>query len=151
MSIIRAIQAELVNDSGVQSAVGQHTDGHYRVYRGRADQGDDTYINIWAIGSPDTHYPLDGSDTLRQMTVQIDAVGPTGKKTDEIRDAVRNALNQYKGTMGTGSDTADVRGCTLQNDPEEWVEPEQAGQEAPVKRAMDWMITYEDTAVSHLE
>lgn len=71
-----------------------------RIYWGDIPQGAaDPCVNMYVIdGVPGTH--MQGSDNLTPYTVQINVRALTVTSCWEVRDAIRDRLNHYKGIVG---------------------------------------------------
>lgn len=96
-----------------------------RVYNIRIPQGATLpCITITRISTPRLHtHDSSGSAGTAYPRIQIDAWGTTHSNVKAIANAIRAALNGYKGTITSGADTVVVQGAltddeTIEFDPE---------------------------------
>lgn len=145
MSLQAAIWAELSDAAAVTALVGSD------IYAGRVPtSAGDTYISYTKISNVHVRH-VDGGSGLATARVQVDCVAPKPDSAYNVYDAVRRTLDNFRGTLGTGSNTLTVRSCVLDNDREVWAQPVAARQEGPCREAMDFLITYVETAVDNIE
>jgi len=145
MSLQQAIYSELSNTTAVTDEVGSD------IYRGRAPtSAGDKYVVIHKISNDHIRH-LDGGSGLSTARVQIDCTGSDGAECDATYDAVREALDNFRGTLGSaGAHQAEVRGTQLENDQEDWLEPTEASQQGPCQLSMDFLITYEESTIDNI-
>lgn len=98
--MIQGVISILINNAGVQAAVGQNklTD-KYKVYPVACPQPeDDPYIVLTITGAD----PTQGKNcdaNLDYVRVDVYCYGKKYKTSDDIHNAVRDALNFYSGTV----------------------------------------------------
>lgn len=107
MSIMSAIIDELENDAGVAAIVSD------RISANQANQGAALpYIVVDRIGNDHFHNATSASG-MASPTFQVTCWETEQGKNETLATAVREALDGFKGTMGSGGDTANVRTCWL--------------------------------------
>lgn len=107
MSILTAIIAELAGDAGVSAIVGA------RIIANQANQDEALpHIVINRIGGEQFQNATAASG-LAAPTFQITCWETEPGKNETLATAVREALDGFKGTMGSGGNTANVRTCWL--------------------------------------
>ncbi len=110
MSIAAALSSFLKNNTDVSLKVGN------RVFRGVAPQSAvQPYLVIQQIGGNHVRH-MTAASGLASPTFQISCVSDDPVTTDELFDAVREALDHFIGTMGTPPNTAVVQAVFLQGE-----------------------------------
>ncbi len=141
----QSIIQQLLDTSTVTSLVG--TEGVY--YGGRVDSAaSEPWIAIWRITSTHERHQTGGSGEGRAR-VQIDCLGSTPKQAHNVYDAVREALDNFSGTMGSGSYTTRVDTCALLDDGQEWETPTEGSETGLCRRTMDFDVWYGESVVSN--
>jgi len=111
MSIDAALRTELKDDATIAGLVST------RIRLSRADQRDTIpYITINRLSGSRFHNATAASG-MAIPTFQIDCWGATPILAIAVADAVREAIDGFKGTMGSGGNTANVRTCWLEGEP----------------------------------
>ena len=107
MSIGSALRTELNDDAGITAIVGT------QVTLGQADQRWSLpYVLIHRIGNEHAHH-MGGGGGLAEPTFQITCWESTPFLAEALATAVRGAIDAFRGTMGSGGNTAAVRMCHL--------------------------------------
>lgn len=109
MSIGTALRTEIVEDSAVTAIVGT------QVTVGMAAQKWSlpyVTIQLLPVGEAHTHH-MGGGGGLAQPSYQITCWESTRVLAETLATAVREAIDAFRGTMGSGGNTANVRGCFL--------------------------------------
>lgn len=139
MSIKAALASHLKNSVAVSAHSGDD------VYRGVASRkADGKYIVFHQIsGVPARH--LTAVSGLKQTMFQIDCWGETEEDADDLADAVRDALDQYQGTLGHGANTA-TRATVFIDGPRDDFSPPKTGERVKQFRALlEATIWYDET------
>ncbi len=105
MSVTKALASHLLHSVGVSARTEERV--YNRIARGDAGMPRIVYTQI--SGNPTRH--LRAPSGLKQAAFQIDCWGSTPDEADEVAEAVRDALDQYQGTLGHGMNT--VLGATV--------------------------------------
>lgn len=128
------------DDAGVIAAVGTDDNSVAKVYEDQAPQGvDRDYIVIRRISRPG-HANFASADAISNPVFQVSVVASTAARRNTISEAVRDALDGFRGTMGS----TNVRGVHLVNEADEAIGPGDATQ------SPDW-LTDMDFEVWHVE
>lgn len=107
LAIEEGLVYKLANTAGITALVST------RVYNLRIPQGATLpCITITRISTPRLHtHDTSGSAGTAYPRIQIDAWGVTHSSVKAITNAVRAALEGYKGTITSGADTVTVQGA----------------------------------------
>jgi len=145
MSIEQAIYQEMADDNTVSDLVST------RIYRQGRTPTSATLprITYGKVDNVHVRHQTAGSG-LATSRFQVDCWADTPAEASTLYDAVRKALDNFRGTMGSGSYTATVKSSVLDNDSDGWVEPIEAGQEGPCRVTMDFIVTYTETVVDNI-
>lgn len=128
MSILGAMAAQLKDTAAVSAIVGTRV--------GKRLAGSTwplPYIILHQIGGNHVRHMTGGSG-LAWARVQMNCydVGPT--KAETLGNETRLALDNFRGTMGTGGDTREVRSCSLGEEEDDL----EVGRPGESKRAYAW-------------
>lgn len=98
-----------------------------------------TYPHItFKVNSDAPEHHMAGAAGLTRVLLQVDAWAYVVSERQAISEALRNALDGFKGLMGT--EQLDVRSCFLENR-NTFEEPDPQGRNLPVHRtSMDFSI-----------
>lgn len=105
VSMLTALVAELTADSGVSTLVGT------RIRPGSAAQSDTLPVVIIDLLGDAPEHHMEGVLGLTFKTFQITSLDEDRIDADALDEAVRQALDGFRGTMGSGDNTAAVRMC----------------------------------------
>lgn len=147
MSLQTAIYSELSNASAITDLVGSDN-----IYAGRVpESAGKKYISYRKISNTHTGHLVGGSG-LAQARVQVDCVAQKPNEADDIYDEVRKVMNNFQGTLGVDGSGNEIQvdSCRIENDQEDWTEPQDGSQGAPCTVAMDVMITYSESVVDNI-
>ena len=105
-----AIVNALENDSAVAAIVGD------RINANQANQGAAfPYIVVDLISNEHAHHATAAAG-VAHPTFQITCWETEPGKNETLATAVREALDGFTGTLGSGGDTAEVKSCILVNE-----------------------------------
>lgn len=140
MSLGAAVYYQLVNTAGVTAIAGT------RVFPFVARQASSLPYIVYYI-STDTHeHELSGRAaglTVADVTIECFASGVTGYATARsLRAAVRNAMDGFRGTMGTSPNTVSVRTCILVTEADSYSDPVDGGEKGTHVCVLDFSIGY---------
>ena len=126
MSIATAMFSHLSSQAGITALVGT------RVYA-TVPPSDPTYPFItFQVFSDAPEHHMGGAVGLTIVKMQIDAWAFLVQEQQDISEAIRNALDGFRGLMGT--ELLDVRHCFLESR-NTFQEPDKQGKNLPVHRA----------------
>ena len=92
----------------------------------------------YTVLSEDTEHDMGGAVGLTNVLLQIDAWAYIVSERQAISEALRNALDGYKGQMG--AELLDIRNCFM-TDRNTFEEPDKQGKNLPVHRSsLDFSI-----------
>lgn len=95
------------------------------------------YITFQVISNNPEHY-MQGASGITSVQLQVDAWAFLVSEQQAISEVLRNALDGFKGLMGT--ELLDIRKCFLENR-NTFEEPDKQGKNLPVHRAsLDFTI-----------
>lgn len=141
----RSVIQQLLDTPAVTSLVG--TDGIH--FTGRVPQSEDSkYITVHRISTTHQRHQSGGSGECHSR-IQIDCVAEGRVDAHDIYDAVRRTLDNFDGTMGSGSYTTEVDTCALIDDSHETQPPTEGSQTGPVVHRMDFDIWHAESAVTN--
>lgn len=107
MSIMSALIDELANDAAVSAIVGD------RIIANQANQEEALpHIVINLISNLHTHHATAAAG-VAHPSFQITCWETEPGKNETLASAVREALDGFRGTMGSGGNTATVKVCIL--------------------------------------
>lgn len=139
MSIKVALRQYLLTQVNVISLVGDRVHHNYRPQRGELPA-------VSFFGVSRTHrYNLEGTgrDNVPVDRIQIDCYARSADQAEEVADAVRAALDGFRGHM---SDVF-VQACLLEEAGRDDYYPDQAGSDRGIHAvSLDAVISYESTA-----
>ena len=139
MSIQQALKSHLVHSV----AVSAHAED--RVYNSlaRSKAGMPRIVFTQISGVPARH--LLAVSGLKQTMFQIDCWGSTPDEADELADAVRDALDQYQGTLGHGMYTASTVTVFIDGPRNEFRPPTDGGRVTKFRALLEATIWYRET------
>lgn len=112
LTIEEGLIYKLLNTAGVSSLVGTRVYG--RVLPQSASL---PCITITRISTPRLHsHDTSGSAGTANPRIQIDAHATTYKAAKQITDAVRAAMNGFRGTITNGADSVVVQAALVDNE-----------------------------------
>jgi hypothetical protein len=94
-------------------------------------------------GIPARH--LSAVSGLKQTMFQIDCWGSTVEEADDLADAVRDALDQYQGTLGHGKHTATGVTVFIDGPRDDFSPPSDGGRVAKFRALLEATIWYRET------
>jgi hypothetical protein len=138
-----SLKAALASHLKHSVTVSEHSDD--RVYRGVARRDAPMpYIVFHQIsGVPARH--LTAVSGLKQTLFQIDCWGTTEEEADDLANAVRNALDQYQGTLGHGKHTATDATVFIAGPRDDNVPPTHGGRVDKYRALLEATIWYRET------
>jgi hypothetical protein len=127
-----AFRALLLAESTLTAAVSS------RVYQGTAPRSarkklhtrKEAYITFHQIDNTGEHHQ-GGASGLTAPTFQVDVWAPTTTVRTTLKEAIRNAVDGYNGTISG----IDVRGCFLEEKGRDSIELPESAQEKPIFRS----------------
>jgi len=139
MSVLTALRAHLINNADIMALTGD------RVYAGMAATAATLpYIAIHEISRTHERH-VRAACGMARSRYQLDCWAATAAAADTIREHIRDALDHYVGTLGSGSETVTARGVFLENDFLGFDWPTDAS-ETPTRRAvLEFQIVHNET------
>jgi hypothetical protein len=139
-----SIKAALASHLKHSVAVSAHSEE--RVYRGIARRGAETPLVVFhqLAGVPARH--LTAVSGVKRAFFQIDCWGSTEEEADDLADAVRDALDQYQGTLGHGKYTATRATVFIDGPRDDFVPPADGGRVDKFRALLEATIWYDETA-----
>jgi diaminopimelate decarboxylase len=140
MSIKAALVSHLKHSVGVSAHSGD------QVYRGLAARtATGKYIVFRQLsGIPARH--LSAVSGVKQTLFQIDCWADTEEDADDLADAVRDALDQYQGTLGHGANTASRVTVFIDGPRDDFAPPDDGGRVKRFRALLEAAIWYDETA-----
>lgn len=139
VSAHEAIYAKLSGDSAVRALVGD------RIYPARTPQ-DTTLPKIVFTTITEGRAPtMAGSSGAVNPRIQIDCWADSNAGADALADAVRLALDGYRGTVAS----VQIRSCFLDSKRDAIVEPRDGTEQRIFGRSMDFSIWHFETVPTH--
>lgn len=86
------------------------TGGISRIYPIRLPQGEKLASLVYTRISGQGDYTMQGASGYTRPRYQIDAWAPSAGAANALASAVKDALDGFKGAMGTGANAIDVQG-----------------------------------------
>lgn len=135
MSIQGALYTYLVNNTAVSALVSS------RVYPAGnvPTSASMPYITYQRIDNVHERH-MEGSAGLAHPRYQLNIVADTELEAHGVVEAVRGALDSFRGELGEGSNMATVRGAFLEDDRDLPQTPTDATEAGPHGVAMDFII-----------
>ena len=135
MSLEAALYAELAADSGVAAIVG------VKIYpAGSVPMSADLpYVTYQKVSNEHVNHQ-GGSSSMARPRMQIDCWAASGKAAVELYEAVRAALDNFSGTMGSGSNTATVKISVLETDSSDFERPGDKGEGSAFRQILEFLI-----------
>lgn len=135
MSMRTALHAELADDTTIAGLVG------IRIRPGVAGKADALpYIVYNKITDVPAHH-MTAAAGLTTTHWQIDCYAGSASAADTLAEAVRDALDGFPaGTMGSGDNTANVRGCRLHGTTDDYIPPAEGQEYGVYRRIMEFEI-----------
>ncbi len=139
----QAIMTRLVADTGVSAIVGQ------KIYPHSAPQSVDMpYIVYQRIDATHEHNMLGGSG-LYTARIQIDMYALSYSAVLALAQAVRTALQGYRGYVTVGTDTVKIGMCHLAGDQEFYIDPQDSSQKGIYRLMHDYMVSADESQPAH--
>jgi hypothetical protein len=138
-----SIKAALASHLKHSVAVSAHSEE--QVYRGVASRkASGKYIVFTQIsGVPARH--LSAVSGLKQTMFQIDCWGSTEEEADDLADAVRDALDQYQGTLGHGKSAETGVTVFIGGPRDDFSPPSDGGRVEKFRALLEATIWYRET------
>jgi hypothetical protein len=126
MTLLEAIHVHLSSSASLTALVGS------RIYRGKCPQTTATYpaITYRKVSGRDEFYQ-EGVVDLAETRIEVECWGDTPASSEAVRDKIRDACQQYAGTITSGEESVVIVLMTLETDEEFYAEP-QDGSDAGV-------------------
>lgn len=139
MSVSAALASHLTHSVAVEA----QTAG--RVYRGvaRPKAKMPRIVFTQISGVPARH--LSAVSGLKQTLFQIECWGSTADEADELADAVRDALDQYQGTLGNGKNTVSGATVFISGPRDDFSPPTDGGRVTKFRALLEATIWYSET------
>lgn len=139
MSLRNAIKEELAADGGVSAIVAD------RIYElTAAADATEPYLII-EITDEEGQPHLRGGSGLVDATVGIECVATTATGMDALADAVREALDTKRDTLGTGADATVVRNIALTARGDTVIEPRDGSRGYKRVRRLVFTVWYRES------
>ena len=136
MSIKPGIYAYLKTVTDVTDIVG--TGNSARIYEHHApNKATHPHLVYQRISGGHEHHLTAGAGVARDV-FQLTAVDNDGVNAEALRDAVREGMDGYRGSMGS----ANVRRCHLRNETERFVQPTDSSEVGRFLIHMDFEIDW---------
>ncbi|MCP5017108.1 MAG: DUF3168 domain-containing protein [Ketobacter sp.] len=137
MTIESAIYSHLSTKSSITALVSD------RIYPQIAPNSAEYPFITYNIVTEDHDHSMGGATGLANLILQLDVWASTVPTQVSLSEALRNALDGFKGLMG--SEDLDIRNCFLQNRAS-FFEPRTEGKEIPDYRTtLDFSIWHVET------
>lgn len=103
------------------------------------------YIVLNLISSNHYHH-MDSASGLAQERIQVDCYDDNPTDVIALKDAVREALDGYRGTVTTdGSNTVVIRRLHLENDNDFFLPPQDSSDLGTFRGSMDFWVGHTET------
>lgn len=102
------------------------------------------HITFQLISGTHEHH-MTAAAGLTRKRVQVDVWATNSVSRDGISEAVREALDGYRGDMGATGSTVDVRMCHLVNETDGYESPVMGTEFGLFRRTMDWEIWHSES------
>lgn len=143
MSIQAALYAELTGDTDIATSVST------RIYPLIAPpEATLPFIVYQRIGA-DHQRHTEAAAGLVSTMVQITCVATSAKAAHDLAELVREAMDHFRGTLGSGGNTATVRLATLDNEIENFDPPAHAEEDGTYSVITEWTIWHTETVPTH--
>lgn len=135
MSLEAALYAELTGNAGVAAIVGT------KIYPAGSVPSSASlpYLSYQKISNEHVNYQ-GGSASLGRPRMQIDCWAASGKAAVELYEAVKSALDNFSGTMGSGANTATVKVSILETDSSDFERPGDKSEESAFRQILEFLI-----------
>lgn len=142
MSIESALRAHLIANAGVTAIVGS------RVYMKRApNSATYPYIVMNKISKRPSRHST-AACGLCDHSFQLDCWGETDKATKDLADEIRDGLDHYRGTLGSGSETIYAHVVRYINDYDDFDEPSDGSEVGEYRTIVELRIWHLETVPS---
>ena len=132
MTIESALYSHLSNKASITALVST------RIYPQVAPDTASYPFIVYSVISEGHEHSMSGASGLASVTMQIDAWASTVASRVALSEAIRNALDGFRGDMGT--ENLSIRSCFLESR-SNFFEPKTDGKETPDHRAsLDFLI-----------
>lgn len=118
-----------------------------RIYPGQAPQNATLPYVVFNRISAERFPHLGGPSGLVRSRVQFDIYGSSQLESENVRDALRLWLDGYDKAMGASN--LDVRNVTLENEVDDWLNPDDSSDTGNFNISMDFFFTFAESIPSH--
>lgn len=142
MTLKTALFDYLSNDAGVVAIVGDQVDGVPGIYpmTAPASAGDPPWVTYQELSRISWNHMLAISGLVRSR-LEVDAWATTPLVADALAEAVRLAMDGFRGLMG--DEELDVRSCFLEDAQDDYEPPQAAeGRVGLYRVRQDYFIAY---------
>lgn len=94
---------------------------------------------VYHVSSYDPIYPTTG-DEFTQVLVEVECVGNTSTQAEAVRNAVRDSLNNFRGTSAGEF----ITGCTVEGKNDYYIPPILAEQVGWHIHSIDFLVSYNE-------
>lgn len=142
MSIESALRAHLIANAGVTAIVGS------RVYMKHAPTtATYPYIVMHKIGKRPSRHSL-AACGLCDHSFQLDCWAQTDKAAKDLADEIRDGLDHYQGTLGSGGETIYAHVVRYINDYDDFDNPSDASEQGEYRTIVELRIWHAETVPS---
>lgn len=135
-AIERALTYHLESDPGIAAIVGN------RVFPKAGSQGADLPLLTYErVGGTHVHH-LRGGSGLANATFQLNCVGVRYSDTVALREAIRNALDTYLGSMGPEGEQVEVKSCLQIGSRDDYTSASDGGAVGVFEQQVDYQIWF---------
>lgn len=140
-----SIIQQLIDTSGVTDLVG--SEGVYLA--GEVPQSAEMpYVVVHRVFNEPWRHQTGGCGKAN-VRLQVDCVATDKAQSHDVYEQVRQAIDNFSGTMGSGDYTTQVDSCVTIDDGDEEIEPTEGSQTGHATRRMDFAVWYYRTAVTN--
>ncbi len=143
MSVEAALYAELTGNAGVAALVAD------RVYPDVAPSSADLPRLTYQRISTGRHPHLAGASGLVSPRFQVICWASSRASAGVVADAVREALDGFSGTLGSGGNTVNARGVFLDGQGADYAPPTEGGEIGVYSERLEFIIWHRETVPAH--
>ncbi len=93
------------------------------------------FVTVTRVSSNHYHHTTDATGLVRDR-IQLNAFASTAISLNNVCEALRNAMDTYRGTMGTST----VRNCTLEDESDDSTPPTDGSDELVYSTRQDYFL-----------
>ena len=102
------------------------------------------HVTYQVVSAGHEHH-LTAAAGMVQKRVQVDVWATTSITRDSISEAIREALDGYRGDMGEEGSTVSVRCCHLSNELDSYDSPQSKNEFGVFRHTMDFMVWHTES------